>query len=319
MATAFGDRIQELREEQEMTLEQLAADLPITASTLGQIERGDVEVPSSDVIEALAGALDVSIQSLIDRLPESEQDRPVLLELLDDDKTSRGRETKTFPFEVKVGDMDAGTFEGYASTFGNVDSGGDRVISGAFTGTLKDFGRKGQLPAMVWHHDWNEPIGEWLGMSQDSKGLPVSGQLWVSGNNLGKASIERSEQVRNLLTSNGPKGLSIGYEVEKSKFVNEGENGKDLVRNLEKITLFEVSPVLFGMNAEATVTAAKAASFSGALPERKRELEKILRDAGFSRRDSKRLIAGGWAALVGDDEAALKEALQDLSNTINGG
>lgn len=220
-------------------------------------------------------------------------------------------ETKVFPFELKAIDADAGTFEGYGSTFGNVDEGDDRVVRGAFTDTLKEFKAKSQLPAMVWFHNWEEPIGEWTAMSEDSRGLPVAGQLWVGGNKLGRTPIERSEQIRNLLTSNGPKGLSIGYKADESKLVNEG---KKLVRNLEKITLFEVSPVLYGMNSQATVTAAK--DFSGALPERKRELEIALRDAGLSRRDAKRLISGGWSALVRDDEAGLREALENLSKSI---
>lgn len=307
--TAIGDRIIELREEQEMTLDELAASLPITASTLGQIERGEIEVPSEPVIEALASALEVPIQSLIDLLPEPE-----------DENEEMGRQRhqrKIVVFSLKEFDSDRGTFSGYGSTFGNVDSGNDRVIEGAFKNSLESFRAKGQLPAMFWAHDWTEPVGEWLDMNEDSKGLQVKGALWVDGNSLGRTPIEKAEQVRNLLTSNGPKGLSIGYDVQKSSFTTEGD--KKRVRNLERVKLFEVSPVPFGMNVEATVTAAKALNFVGALPTKKRELEMHLRDVGLSRRDAKRLISGGWSALVRDDEAGLAKALQKLQNTIRGG
>ena len=228
------------------------------------------------------------------------------------------KERKIVSFEVKEIDVARGTFKGYGSTFGNVDHGNDRVIAGAFTGTLKAFKDKNQLPAMFWLHDWKQPVGEWMSMHEDKKGLAVEGALWVAGNALGQAPIEKSEQVRNLLNSNGPKGLSIGYEAEEFEFVTEGEDSKILVRNLKKIGLLEVSPVPYGMNAEATVTAAKCASFSGALPERKRELETALRDVGLSHRDAKRLISGGWSALVGDDDADLAKALMDLRTTIGG-
>lgn len=236
----------------------------------------------------------------------------------EDDKTSRRRHRKIVAFSLKEFDSDRGTFSGYGSTFGNVDSGNDRVIEGAFKNTLESFRAKGQLPAMFWAHDWTQPVGEWLDMNEDSKGLQVKGALWVDGNSLGRTPIEKAEQVRNLLTSNGPKGLSIGYDVQKSSFTTEGDK-KRMVRNLERVKLFEVSPVPFGMNAEATVTAAKALTFVGALPTKKRELEMHLRDAGLSRRDAKRLISGGWSALVRDDEVGLAKALRKLKNTIRGG
>ncbi len=229
-----------------------------------------------------------------------------------------GKQRKVVEFDLKEIDVDRGTFSGYGSTFGNVDLGGDRVMPGAFKATLEAFTLKGQMPAMFWMHDWKMPVGEWPTMHEDEKGLAVIGALWVAGNKLGRQPIEISEQVRNLLTSNGPKGLSIGYEAQEFEFVQEGEE-KRLIRNLKKVGLFEVSPVPFGMNAEATVTAAKCASFSGALPERKRELEALLCDAGMSRRGAKRLISGGWSTLVRDDDADIAKALQDLSNTITGG
>ena len=236
----------------------------------------------------------------------------------DDDKSSRGREKKIVEFSLKEFDVEKGTFAGYGSTFGNVDDGNDRVVLGAFKDTLHAFRGKGQLPMMPWFHDWKQPIGEWTGMDEDSKGLAVEGALWVEGNKLGRTPIEKSEQIRNLFLSNGPKGLSIGYDAKESSFSTEGDK-KRLVRNLKRVELFEVSPVPFGMNREATVTAAKCATFSGALPERKRELEARLRDVGLSRRDAMRLISGGWSVLVRDDEAGLAKALSDLSKTIRGG
>lgn len=42
------------------------------------------------------------------------------------------------PFEVKVVSEDDGTFTGYGSTFGNVDSYGDTVAKGAFTKAIAD-------------------------------------------------------------------------------------------------------------------------------------------------------------------------------------
>lgn len=257
-------------------------------------------------------------EELKDGFPDEVDRRRTLEQIFDGQKAAGKLERKIIPFEEVKVDAARGTFKGYGSTFGNIDDGDDRVVAGAFTQTLKDFKAINQLPAMFWMHDWKQPVGEWLDMREDKKGLPVEGALWVAGNDLGQTPIEKSEQVRNLLNSNGPKSLSIGYEAEEFEFVTEGEDSKRLVRDLKKIRLLEVSPVPYGMNAEATVTAAKAANFSGALPERKRELEAALRDAGLSRRDAKRLISGGWDVLVRDDQDDLAEALKKFGQSFRG-
>ena len=251
---------------------------------------------------------------LKEQFPDEGQRRGILERIHEDSKTSGVAEKKIIEFELKDIDAERGTFAGYGSTFGNVDLGNDRVVEGAFTDTLKAFKKKKQLPAMFWLHDWKEPVGEWSRMGEDSKGLAVEGALWVDGNKLGRKPIEVSEQVRNLLTSNGPKGLSIGYGVDKVSF-DKGK-GTQLIRNLERLTLFEVSPVPFGMNPEATVTVAKGfRRFVGELPT-KRELEAILRDAGLSAKGAKALVSGGFSALSRDEDAELLEALKDLGNTI---
>jgi hypothetical protein len=55
-----------------------------------------------------------------------------------------------FTFEVKsLGDD--GTFEGYASTFGNKDSGGDVIMPGAFAKSIRTKGVRGVK--MLLDHD----------------------------------------------------------------------------------------------------------------------------------------------------------------------
>lgn len=251
---------------------------------------------------------------LKEQFPDEGQRRGILERIFKEVEGFEVSERKIIEFELKDVDEKRGTFAGYGSTFGNVDLGNDRVIAGAFTDTLKEFKAKKQLPAMFWLHDWKQPVGEWESMKEDKKGLAVKGALWVDGNQLGRKPIEVSEQVRNLLTSNGPKGLSIGYGVKKFSFEEED---RTLVRNLEKLTLFEVSPVPFGMNPEATVTVAKGfRRFVGELPT-KRELEVILRDGGLSGKGAKALISGGFAALSRDEDAEIMEALKSLVQTVS--
>jgi phage head maturation protease len=67
-------------------------------------------------------------------------------------------ETKDFALHVK--DVsDEGTFEGYASVAGNVDSYGDRVEPGAFGESLAKHQREGTKPLLLWQHNPDEPIG----------------------------------------------------------------------------------------------------------------------------------------------------------------
>lgn len=69
---------------------------------------------------------------------------------------------------------DVGSFEGYAATFGNVDSYGDTIMKGAFIDTLKING----MPKMFVLHKSDElPIGKWISAIEDDKGLYVKGEL----------------------------------------------------------------------------------------------------------------------------------------------
>jgi phage head maturation protease len=65
---------------------------------------------------------------------------------------------KTVPFELtelKASDGGGWSFTGYASTYGNVDAGGDVVMRGAFDASL---GLRKKRP-LLWQHDLREPIG----------------------------------------------------------------------------------------------------------------------------------------------------------------
>lgn len=150
------------------------------------------------------------------------------------------------PFEMKLLD-EKGLFEGYGSTFGNLDLGKDIVEKGAFTRSLKEHKKAGTLPAMYWMHDRREPIGDWLEMEEDDKGLRVKGQLWCG-------ETESANKAYRLLKGTSTKGLSIGYGVRKSEY-----DDKKGIRKLIDCDLPEVSVVGYGMNPKALVTSVKSA------------------------------------------------------------
>lgn len=52
------------------------------------------------------------------------------------------------PLEIK--DLGSGTFNGYGSTFGNIDLGGDVVMPGAFKKSLAQHKEDDTWPQMFW-------------------------------------------------------------------------------------------------------------------------------------------------------------------------
>ncbi len=220
--------------------------------------------------------------------------------------------------EVKGLD-EKGQFEGYASTFGNVDSGRDVVVAGAFKETLAEHEKAGTMPGMFYSHDIREPVGDWLEMREDSKGLKAVGQLWVD------RGIPKVEQTYMMLKGKSQKGLSIGYG-------KRGQDGfqyddKKQVRYLKNVDLFETSPTPFPMNGKATIRAVKAANSQdegfrlrkadGSIVS-KRELEEALRDAGLSDKEAKAFIADGYRALAPRDAGLdeLSRKLDEAAETL---
>jgi HK97 family phage prohead protease len=147
-----------------------------------------------------------------------------------------------FGLEVKSLD-DGGTLEGYASTFGNVDNGGDKVMPGAFVEGLASARRYGRTVKMLWQHDPDQPIGVWEDMAEDAKGLWVKGRLVME--------VPKAREAHALAKAGALGGLSIGYRVKEA--APEGN-----VRLLKKLDLFEVSMVTMPMNERAKLTAVKA-------------------------------------------------------------
>lgn len=149
-------------------------------------------------------------------------------------------ERKTFTWELKEADSEAGTFEGYASIFGNVDLGGDVVAKGAFRKSIK--AQKGKVP-LFWRHD--QPIGT-ADVEEDEKGLHTLGFPLVQD-------VQLAREGMALVKAGAVRAMSIGYVATDAP-----RDGKTGIRTIKTADLLEVSLVPFGMNPAATVTAVKA-------------------------------------------------------------
>jgi HK97 family phage prohead protease len=138
-----------------------------------------------------------------------------------------------------------GTFTGYASLFGVKDLGRDIVQTGAFTQSLKS--RPAGKVKMLRAHEPNEPIGIWILLEQDSRGLKATGQLILA--------TVKGRETYELMKAGAIDGLSIGY-----KSIKDSIDRKSGTRILETVDLFEISIVTFPMLPTATITRVKSGS-----------------------------------------------------------
>jgi HK97 family phage prohead protease len=136
----------------------------------------------------------------------------------------------------------AGIFEGYASLFGVVDSGGDEVVPGAFAASLVKRGASGVK--MLWQHRAAEPIGQWTDIAEDARGLHVTGRLNLA--------VSRAREVLALMRAGAVDGLSIGFKAGRS--TTDRTTG---IRRLYGVDLWEISVVTFPMLPQARITGVK--------------------------------------------------------------
>jgi uncharacterized protein len=199
--------------------------------------------------------------------------------------------------EVKLDDAREGTFAGYASVFGGVDSYGDMILPGAYADTLKNR----QRPVLMrWNHG-QHVIGKWNRVEEDGKGLFVEGEL-TPGHSVASDALA-------LLRHKAIDGLSIGYRIPSGGSEKDGK-----IRRLKKIDLLEISIVDVPADSGARVADVKAAIDElGSL----KEIEDLLRDAaGFSRADATALVSRVKALVQSDSGPNEAAVIADLIRRV---
>jgi len=188
------------------------------------------------------------------------------------DGPSTGREFRSYALQIKA--AEDGAIEGYGSVFGVRDNYDDVIAKGAFSASLAEHKSKGTMPAMLWQHSSDHPIGIWTEMVEDAKGLRIKGQLALE--------TVKGKEAHALLKLGALNGLSIGFMSKQWAYDRDTE-----VRTLTEIDLWEVSLVTFPANEKARVTNVKS-SDELATPK---DAERLLRDAGFSKSDATALVS----------------------------
>jgi len=208
-------------------------------------------------------------------------------------------ERKHYTIELKSLDEKTGVFEGYGTTWGNIDREGDVIVKGAFEKSLAEHKSAGTLPSLFWNHDAKLQCGDWLAAVEDEKGLLMKGALW-----LGKG-IPCAEQAYMMLKGTGNKGLSNGFITRKT-----GTAPKGARRAITEAEILETSLTSIPINQKALVTSVKSIDLITI-----RDAEEILRDAGFSISEAKAFISGFRKGLepARDETAPALAALRNLA------
>lgn len=197
---------------------------------------------------------------------------------------------------------EAGEFEGYASVFDTVDDHGDIVKAGAFKEGLKQLAKAKKKIKMLFNHDRYQPIGVFKEADEDSNGLYVRGKLTLG--------VQKADETRLLMLDGAIDSMSIGGYLRKQK-----TNERTGVRELLEIELLEISPVVFPALDSARIVSVKSLADGAPLAD----VEMVLRDAGFSIKEAKRLISIiKGSAPQRDVDGATIETIRSAINSLKG-
>lgn len=176
--------------------------------------------------------------------------------------------------QLKFASGNAGTFSGYASVFGGVDSYSDTILPGAYKSVIERImDGAARMPKMfVNHRSWELPVGKWTSITEDDKGLRMEGEL-TPGN-------PQAAVVKAAMQHETVDGLSIGYMLREDDVdYIKGDDG-DRIRVIRNISeLSEVSIVTYPADDAARVDLSSVKSALEQIHSIK-DFEDFLREAG---------------------------------------
>ena len=167
-------------------------------------------------------------------------------------------------------ECDQGKFKGYASVFNGVDTFGDTILPGAYKKTIK---KNGSPKMFLMHQSWELPIGKYISLVEDAKGLLVEGEITPG--------MTRAADAYAAMKHDTLDGLSIGYMLSKGDWESSPDHeGGRIIKNVTK--LVEISPVVFPADGKARIGSVKNEQMESEISELEtvREFELFLRDAG---------------------------------------
>ena len=204
---------------------------------------------------------------------------------------------------------DEGIFEGYLSTYDDVDSYGTYFMPGAWDKSIERF-NSGEVIPVLWSHDRSKPIGKFTELKSDDKGLWGRGKLTLEDP---QAKIAYAH-----MKDGSVMGLSVGFEMDYDNVIY---NRMLDALGIAEADLYECSVVVFPANSNAKITSYKSQNHDhgenkmegsiaetiekmNAAIENLRTAQTAQNDAEISKRDAE----------ISD----LKKQIAQLSNPISG-
>ena len=132
----------------------------------------------------------------------------------------------------------------YLSTFDDIDSDNDLITRGAFKKSINERGpnsNSNRKIAFLRFHDWNMPIGKYLELSEDEKGLFAVAKLSNSTDGT-NALIDYEEGIIR------EHSIGFKYMKDKIKFIEDETKENGGFYQVSEVQLFEGSAVTFGAN-----------------------------------------------------------------------
>lgn len=201
------------------------------------------------------------------------------------------------PFECKalptVEDPDFFYFEGYGSTWGNIDRYDDVIVKGCFDESLKEL-----TPDLRWQHNFDDIIGVFVDIRTDDRGLFVKGKM-------PKADTLVAGRVIPQMKVGSVRSMSIGFRVKEFDYDEEG------IRIIKRANLYEISLVSQPVNPKASVTDMKKFELGDVEKVRtRREYKDLLRDSGAFSRKSIVYLASRFQEAGPSDSAAPEDTAE---------
>ena len=202
----------------------------------------------------------------------------MVVKIRKEDKQMTKTKFMTVPVMDFKYDSDTGEFTCYANVKNIIDKGKDRTVDGCFVKSIERHKTNGTMPKQLWmHNPYGLPVGPWLEMREDSKGLFMRGKL---------SKTTMGSDIEILAKDNALDSFSIGYHVIEERW-NSAKSCNDLI----EIHVVEVSWVNFPMNEASTLQSIKTHLDEGKTLT-KAELREVLSTTGLlSKRQIERVTA----------------------------
>ncbi len=150
---------------------------------------------------------------------------------------------KSDELEVKVS-KDSTIVEGYLASFNNVDSDKDMFVKGAFSKSLFEHGVESESNRKIAHlayHDVTRPIGKFLELREDDRGLYFKSELGSHTDGKDFLAMYKAGIIREH---------SVGFNYLRDKMFQKVDDNGNQYTLLTEVKLWEGSAVIFGANSE---------------------------------------------------------------------